>query len=132
VFLHESLIRALDITDQLVYLYEQIENGERNIYAYRLEMMKSEFEQEQQALRDLFIKKEINELNNQINVLNAVEQDDTLRQFIQFKLDKRKLEEDFVKDLTALHADFTSQLIALKSTVNKVGASQNLFFESRE
>ncbi|CAF1386987.1 unnamed protein product [Adineta steineri] len=118
--IRESFSRSIEITDQLIYLYKQIENGERYIYEYRLNILKYEFEQEQQSLKHLFIDREINELNNQINILNAIEQDDALKQLIQFKLDKRELQEKFVKEITMLRSDFQIQITSLKSTVDKI------------
>ncbi len=90
------------------------------MYEYRLDILKYEFEQERQALKHLFIDREFNELNNQINLFNAIEQDDALKQFIQFKLDEQQLQEKFVQDITMLHADFKTQIQFLKSTIDKV------------
>jgi hypothetical protein len=123
-FLREVFFRLIEITDNLEYLYKQIENGERYIYEYRLNIIKYEFEEERQALKHLFIDQELNELNNQINVLNAIEQDDILKQNIQFKLDKRQLQEKFVKDITILHGDFQTKITFLRSTVIKVSMNQ--------
>ena len=119
-FHREIFLRSVEITDHLLYLYKQIENSQRYIYEYRLDILKYEFKQEQEALRHLFIDRELAELNNQINVLDAIEQDDALQQSIQFKLDKRQSQEKFVKDITMLHADFKIQIIYLRSTINKV------------
>ncbi|UJR38414.1 hypothetical protein I4U23_031082 [Adineta vaga] len=119
-FLREIFIRSIDTIDHLLYLYEQIEKNQRNLYEYRLDLLKYEFEQEQQSLNDLFLNKEIVELNNQINILNAIEQDDILKQNIQFKLDKQQLQENFIKDLTLLHTDFRTEFLSLRSTIKKI------------
>ncbi len=119
-FIREIFIGSFEITDYLLYLYQQIENGERQIYEYRLNFLKYEFEQEKEALKHLFIDQEFKELDNQINILNAIEEDDALQQFIQYKLQKRQLEETFFKDITILHGDFQIQINSLRSTINQV------------
>ncbi|CAF1509850.1 unnamed protein product [Adineta ricciae] len=122
-FIRESSIRSTEIIDELLHLYEQIERSQRNLYEHRLDMIKHEFEQEQQILKHLFVDKELHELNSQINVLDAIEQDDTLQQHVQFKLDKQQLQEQFIKDLTALYTNFHTQIFALRSTMNKINRS---------
>jgi hypothetical protein len=127
-FLREIFIRSIEITDYLLYLYQQIENGEQYIYEYRLNILKYEFQQEREDLKYLFIDQELNELNNQINILNTMEQDDILQQSIQFKFQKRQLEETFFKDITILHADFKTQIGSLRSTINEVSSNRILLF----
>jgi hypothetical protein len=118
------LICSIEIIDYLLYLYQQIQYGERQIYEYRLNILKYEFEKEREDLKHLFIDQELKELDNQINVLNAMEQDDTLQQFIQFQLQKRQLEENFFKDITILHGHFKTQIDSLKSTINEVSLNE--------
>ena len=49
-----------------------------------------------------------------------MEEDNALKQFIQFKSNKQQLKERFVKDITALHVNFKTEIALLKSTMNKV------------
>jgi hypothetical protein len=126
-FLREIFLRFNGITDHLLYLYQQTDNSQRYIYEYRLNILKYEFEQEREDLKHLFIDREFNELNNQINVLNAIEQDNALQQFIQFKHNKRQLEEKYVKDITILHANFKTQIVSLRSTLNRVSINDIVF-----
>ncbi len=119
-FIRECFSRSFEIIDDLFVLFQQIENGEKHMYEYRLNLLKYEFEQEREALKHLFIDQEFKELDNQINVLNAMEQDDILQQSIQFKLNKRQLEELFFKDINILHGHFNTQINSLRSTINEV------------
>ncbi|CAF1406322.1 unnamed protein product [Adineta ricciae] len=122
-FIRESSIHSTEIIDQLLHLYEQIEQSQRNLYEHRLNMIKHEFEQEKQILKHHFVDKELHELNSQINVFDAIEQDDILQQHVQFKLDKQQLQEQFIKDLTILYTNFHTQIFVLRSTVNKINRS---------
>jgi len=53
-----------------------------------------------------------------------MEQDDTQQQFIQFKLQKRQLEENFFKDITILQGNFKTQIASLTSTINQVSSNE--------
>ncbi|CAF3469871.1 unnamed protein product [Rotaria sp. Silwood1] len=127
-FIREIFIRSIEITDYLLYLYQQIENSERHIYEYRLNILKYEFEQERESLRHLFIDQHFYELDNQINILNVIEQEDTLKQYIQFKFEKQQLKEIFVKDITMLHVNFKTQIAFLRLTINRVSINEILLF----
>ncbi|CAF0889329.1 unnamed protein product, partial [Rotaria sordida] len=119
-FIREIFLSSIEITDHLLYLYTEIGNGERHIYEYRLNILKYEFEQERESLKHLFIDQHFYELDNQINILNVIEQEDALKQLIQFKFDKQQLKEKFVKDITMLHVNFKTQIAFLRSTINKI------------
>lgn len=110
----------MEITDHLLYLYKQIEDGERHIYEYRVNILKVEFAQERESLKRLFIDQYFNEFDNQIHMLDVIEQEDALKQFIQFKSDKQQLKEKIVKDITILQDNFKTQITFLRSTINKV------------
>ncbi|CAF2503337.1 unnamed protein product [Rotaria sp. Silwood2] len=127
-FIREVFLRSSEIIDHLLYLYKQIENSERQIYEDHLNILKYEFEQEQNSLKHLFIDQHFNELDNQINILNVIEQEDIIKQFIQFQFDKQQLEEKFVKDITMLHVNFKTQTDFLRSTINKVSFNKILLF----
>ncbi|CAF3828770.1 unnamed protein product [Rotaria magnacalcarata] len=118
-FIQEIFLRSIEITDHLLYLYQQIENSDYYIYEYRLNILKYEFKQEQESLKHLFINQHLNEFNNQIVILNIIEQEDVLKQFIEFKYDKQRLKENFVKDITMLNVNFKTQIELLRSTMNK-------------
>ncbi|CAF2038044.1 unnamed protein product [Rotaria magnacalcarata] len=119
-FIQEIFLRSIEITDHLLYLYQQIENSDYYIYEYRLNILKYEFKQEQESLKHLFINQHLNEFNNQIVILNIIEQEDVLKQFIEFKYDKQRLKENFVKDITMLNVNFKTQIELLRSTMNKI------------
>ena len=59
-------------------------------------------------------------LDNHINILNIIEQDDTLQQLTQFKLDKQHLHENFIKDMTILHDNYKTKIAFLELTMTKV------------
>ncbi|CAF4744567.1 unnamed protein product [Rotaria socialis] len=119
-FLRETFLRSIEITDHLLYLYQQIENSDYYIYEYRLNILKYEFKQEQESLKHLFIDQHLNEFNNQIVILNIIEQEDVLKQFIEFQYDKQRLKESFVKDIAILNVNFKTQIELLRSTMNKI------------
>lgn len=103
-----------------MYLYKQIENGERQIYEYRLNILKYEFEKERESLKHLFVDQHFNEFNNQINILKLQEEEDSLKQFIRYRSDKQHLQEKFIKDITLLQANFKIKVSLLSSTMTKV------------
>lgn len=122
-FLREIFLRTTEITNSLLYLYKQIELNSHYEYEYRLNILKNEFQQERESLKNLFIDQEFVELDNQINLLNFIEHDDALKQLIRFKLDEQRLKEKFAKDMTTLNVNFTMQIKFLKSNLYKVSVN---------
>ena len=108
------------MNERLEDLYGQIHSNERTLYESRLNRIEREFQSEKQMLNVLFCERELNELQNQIDVLVAMEQEDLLQQQLRFQRDHQQCQETFVQDLNVLRTDWKSQVHSLRSTLCKV------------
>jgi len=88
-FLREIFNRKCELTDQLIDFYQQIEQGDKQIYEYRLDILKFDFEKDKNDLKNLFVNQHLKELDHEIDVLISLEHEDSFQQSIQFQLQNK-------------------------------------------
>ena len=70
--------------DRMLVTYEQIGADEHRRYQSCLTLLREEFEKEKRMLDELFVQRELKELNDQIRVLDAIGQEDVVQQLSIF------------------------------------------------
>ena len=109
-FLREIFNRKCELTDELIDFYQQIEQGDKQIYEYRLDILKFDFEKDKNDLKNLFVNQHLKELDHEIDVLISLEHEDSFQQSIQFQLQKKQINEIFFRNLDILREDYLSQI----------------------
>lgn len=132
-FVDKVFIRSIELIDELVNLHHQIEKNLHENYQYRLNSLRYEFSKDKQSLTHLFINIHFKELDHQLDVLNGIEQEEILHQTIQYQLTHRQLQEEFSKDITQLHTEYHTRILAFQSTIGiKESPFNRIVHQSRQ